>query len=95
MAAAIRQNQPKLFWISCSFLKDEDEFVRNYNELYEEFGRDVAFVVGGRSLVPRIRSRMKFAAFCDNMRHLEGFAQSMLDQEKRHDKEARIQRSSD
>lgn len=87
LSAAIRQNRPKLFWLSCSYLKNEESFIRGYNDLYDEFGRDVAFVVGGRSLSPRLRHRMKFAAYCDNMRHLEGFAQSMLDQEARNQNE--------
>ena len=37
---------------------------------------DVAFVVGGRALTESIRQQMKFAAYCDNMQHLESFAQS-------------------
>lgn len=77
LAAAIREQQPKLFWLSCSHLEDEQEFLQGYGELYREFGDSVAFVVGGRSLTEGIRRRMKYAAFCDNLQHLRSFACSL------------------
>ena len=42
------------------------------------FGLDVAFVVGGRALTEPIRQQMKYAAYCDNLQHLEAFAQTLL-----------------
>ena len=77
LAAAIRELRPKLFWLSCSHIVHESEFLRGYRELYEEFGMDVAFVVGGRMLTEEIRQQMKYAAFCDNLQHLEAFARSL------------------
>jgi methanogenic corrinoid protein MtbC1 len=77
MAAAIREHRPTLFWISCSYIANEIEFLTGYNQLYDEYGMDVAFVVGGYALSEEIRQQMKFAAYCDNMQHLEGFAQSL------------------
>jgi excisionase family DNA binding protein len=77
LAEAVQDHHPRLFWISCSHLRDEAEFVRGYNELYDQFGRDVAFVVGGRSLGDAIRQQMRYAAYCDNMQHLEAFAQTL------------------
>lgn len=78
LAAAIRHQRPRLFWLSVSYLKDEAEFIRGYSELYDEFGLDVAFVVGGRALSEEIRHQIKYAAFCDNIQHLEGFGQTLL-----------------
>lgn len=78
LAAAIKENRPKLFWLSVSYVPDETEFIRAYSELYDEFGLDVAFVVGGRALHESIRQEIQYAAFCDNIRHLEGFAQTLL-----------------
>ncbi|QDV49996.1 MerR family transcriptional regulator [Gimesia fumaroli] len=78
LAAAIKQHRPKLFWLSVSYVPDETEFIRAYSELYDEFGLDVAFVVGGRALHESIRQEIQYAAFCDNIRHLEAFAQTLL-----------------
>ena len=77
LAEAIKNHKPRLFWISCSHIANEDEFIRSYSALYEQFGLDVAFVVGGRSLVESLRQQMKYAAFCDNMQHLDSFAQTL------------------
>lgn len=77
LAEAIKSHRPRLFWLSCSHLDDELRFLTGYSALYEEFGLDVAFVVGGRALTEPLRRQMKYAAFCDNMRHLEAFAQSL------------------
>jgi methanogenic corrinoid protein MtbC1 len=79
LAAAIRENRPKLFWLSCSHIADEAEFLRGYQELYDEFSMDVAFVVGGYALTEEVRQQMKFSAYCDTMQHLEGFAQTLCD----------------
>jgi methanogenic corrinoid protein MtbC1 len=79
LSAAIRENRPKLFWLSCSHIVDEAEFLRGYQELYDEFSMDVAFVVGGYALTEEVRQQMKFSAYCDTMQHLEGFAQTLCD----------------
>jgi methanogenic corrinoid protein MtbC1 len=77
ISAAIRDHRPKMFWLSCSYIADVSEFLTGYGELYEEFGLEVAFVVGGFALSEEIRQKMKFSAYCDNMQHLEGFAQTL------------------
>jgi methanogenic corrinoid protein MtbC1 len=77
ISVAIREYRPKLFWLSCSHITDESEFLAGYHEIYDEFGLEVAFVVGGYALTEEIRQQMKFSAYCDNMQHLEGFAQTL------------------
>lgn len=77
LAAAIEQQRPQLFWLSCSHIADTAEFLADYRQLHERFGADVAFVVGGFALSESIRHEMKFAAYCDNLQHLEGFAQTL------------------
>jgi excisionase family DNA binding protein len=77
LAVAIRTQRPRLFWMSCSHISDESSFFEGYQRLHEEFGCDVAFAVGGYALTEPIRRKMKFSAFCDNMRHFEGFAQTL------------------
>lgn len=78
LAAAIKQYRPTMFWLSVSHLVDETRFIQGYSDLYDEFGSDVAFVVGGRALTENLRHQMKYAAYCDNVQHLEGFAQTLL-----------------
>ena len=78
VAKAIVQHRPRMVWISCSHIERLSEFLAEYRKLHEEFSLDVAFVVGGRALTPPIRKQMKYAAHCESMRDLEGFAQSLL-----------------
>ena len=77
LGAAIEQHRPRLFWISASHIADEEQFLAEYQELYDSFGLDVAFVVGGRALAEPIRQQMQYAAYCDNLQHLEAFAQTL------------------
>lgn len=79
LGAAIEKHRPRLFWMSASHISDEKKFLSQYNELYESFGRDVGFVVGGQALNEPIRQQMQYAAYCDNMQHLEAFAQTFHD----------------
>ncbi len=78
LEAAITDNRPKLFWLSCSHIVDEQEFLTGYSALYEKFKAEVAFVVGGSALSDELRQKMNYSAFCDNMQHLEGFARTLL-----------------
>jgi excisionase family DNA binding protein len=77
LVAALEQYRPRLFWLSCSHVEDEELFIRGYGQLYDACVGDVALVVGGRALTERLRQRMKYAAHCDSMRHLESFVQSL------------------
>jgi methanogenic corrinoid protein MtbC1 len=77
LRTAIRSCRPRLFWLSCSFIENASEFLREYSELYDEFGLEVAFVVGGQALTQDLRQQMRFAAYCDTMQHLDSFAQSL------------------
>ena len=77
-AAAIQENRPRLFWLSVSHILDVEHFLAGYLQLYECFGLNVAFVVGGRALTESLRQEMKYAAYCDNLQHLEGFCQTLL-----------------
>ena len=78
ISAAIRDQQPAMFWLSCSYIADEPSFLNGYAKLQDEFGIDVAFVVGGFALSDEIRQQMKYSAYCDNMQHLDVFAQTLL-----------------
>ncbi|MCA9131982.1 MAG: helix-turn-helix domain-containing protein [Planctomycetales bacterium] len=77
LAAALRAHRPKLFWLSCSHITDPAAFLSGYGALYDKFGSEIAFVVGGYALNEDIRRQMKYSAFGDNMQHLAGFAHTL------------------
>ena len=77
LRAAIRDHRPRLFWLSASHLPEPNKFLSEYEALFAEFEASVAIVVGGRALVPEIRQKMRYSAFCDNMNHLEAFARTL------------------
>lgn len=77
LSAAIRDQRPRLFWLSCSHIEDETRFVNQFNALFDEHAPSTAIVVGGRALTESMRTRLRYAAFCDNMQHLESFVQSL------------------
>ena len=77
LAAAINQHQPRLFWLSVSHIDNTEKFLDGYQTFYDTFSADVAFVVGGRALVAEMRQKMRYAAYCDNLQHLEAFARTL------------------
>jgi methanogenic corrinoid protein MtbC1 len=78
LVAAIQQMQPRLLWLSVSHLDDEARFLREYADFYEQVRTQVIVVVGGRALHEQLRRQMQFAAYCDNLQHLAGFASAAL-----------------
>ena len=78
--AAIKQERPKLFWLSVSSIPDEDRFVAGYNRLFDDFSAQVAFVIGGPAITRSLRQRIRYASFCDTMQHLEQFATMLMSQ---------------
>jgi MerR family transcriptional regulator, light-induced transcriptional regulator len=77
LQAAIQHHRPRLFWMSVSHIDRETDFVRDYETLYVGTPPETAFVVGGKALHERIRRRIHYASFCDNLQHLETFARSL------------------
>jgi methanogenic corrinoid protein MtbC1 len=76
MLAAVRDVRPQLFWLSVSHLEHQQQFVEEYRSFYEQVHADVAVVVGGRALVEPLRRQMEYAAYCDDLHHLEAFAKT-------------------
>lgn len=78
LATAIRENHPRLFWVSVSYLADPILFLREFpalNAAAEEVG--AAIVVGGFAMRGEIRQQIRYSAFCDTMQHLEQFARTL------------------
>ncbi len=78
MIKAIQQLKPEMFWLSVSFVPDGSAFIAGFNRLFEAASKiNTAVVVGGRALTTEIRTRLRYSAFCDTMRHLEEFAKTL------------------
>lgn len=81
LATAIEKTRPKLFWLSVSFIRNEERFLeesRNLNEI--AVANRAALAVGGNALTPQLRKQMKYSTYCDTMGHLEAFADTLLRQ---------------
>ncbi|MDC0273172.1 B12-binding domain-containing protein [Planctomycetaceae bacterium] len=77
LSAAVRDQHPHLFWLSVSFIEDEEEFITGFNEFVDAVKPiGTAVLVGGKALTDQIRKHMNFTSFCDRMRNLEEFAQT-------------------
>jgi excisionase family DNA binding protein len=74
LTAAMRDHRPQLLWLSVSYIADPVAFLSGYRTLYEETLRTgTALVVGGRALCLDCRQQMQYAAFGDNLQHLDAF----------------------
>lgn len=74
----LRDLRPRLFWLAVGQVSDPKSFINQYDTLAataEETG--VALVVAGHELTREIRQQMRYAAFCDTLGHLVGFARTL------------------
>jgi len=78
LVSAVHDLKPRLFWLSVSHIDDEPRFVREYATFYAAVREKCPVAVGGRALTEPLRRQMQYAAFCDNLQHLEAFARSVL-----------------
>lgn len=78
---AVEQTRPGLFWLSVSYIRDEERFVEECDQLFEVITAcNSVLTVGGQALDNRMRRRIRFHSFSDTMQHLEAFAKSRLSQ---------------
>jgi len=78
LATAVRELRPRMVWLSATYLRDDDEFLGRYADLYrtaEEHGAVVA--VGGRALRAPVRTAMRYTTHGDGLGHLAAFARSL------------------
>ena len=76
---AVQETQPKLFWLSVSYIREGLDFIGEFAALSQACtAAGTALVVGGRALTEELRQRMTYSAFCDTMQHLENFAKTLL-----------------
>jgi methanogenic corrinoid protein MtbC1 len=74
LCAAIRDTQPKLFWLSVSHIPSVPQFLEQYATIFDTARQhNIPVAVGGRALDQSIRREMHYSAFCDTLRHLITF----------------------
>jgi methanogenic corrinoid protein MtbC1 len=74
LLAAVKDHDPKLFWISISHLEPRDDFVEQFNDFSAKLPRSTALAIGGNAITPELRKVLKFTVCCDNMRQFENYA---------------------
>ncbi len=76
LGLAIREQRPRLLWVSVSTIRSPAEFLAEYARLYDTASNvGTAVVVGGRALDDEaLRREMTYSAYCDTLRHLVSFA---------------------
>ena len=78
LAQAAENHRPRLIFISASYLRDEDQFVREYRSFHAKAAAvGAAVIVGGPALGPSVRSRLIYASHGDRMAHLAEFARRL------------------
>lgn len=78
LCAAVREVQPRLFWLSVSSIASLADFLAGYAELHHVAATaGVPVVVGGRALTAEVRRQMRYAAYCDHLGHLAAFAATL------------------
>lgn len=77
LAAAIERHQPRLVWVSCSYLQNADHFVHAFNNLYEAYRSRAKFAIGGQALTPEIKAQLKSDLIGESMQQIFEFAQGL------------------
>lgn len=78
LAYATVEYRPRLIFVSASYIRDEDQFVKEFWSFHESAAAvGAAVIVGGQALGPGLRSRLLFASHGDRMAHLAEFARRL------------------
>lgn len=79
LRAAVCDTCPRLFWLSVSSIRNQPEFVAEFEQLSAiAHEHEIAVVVGGKGLTQEVRQQIDYCAYCDNFRHLASFARQMM-----------------
>lgn len=70
LLAAVRNENPKLVWLSISHIENDVTFIDKLNEFTSQIPPGTTMVVGGCAATPSIRPRIKNAICCDNLSQL-------------------------
>jgi MerR family transcriptional regulator, light-induced transcriptional regulator len=75
---SMRQLQPKLIWVSVSYLADGQRFIDEYRRFAAAAQRSgIPIAVGGQALGEEIRSQIPYTTYGDGLSHLANFARAL------------------
>ncbi len=79
LCRALHERQPRMLWLSVSFIHDLAAFVADAETIYTT-AREVnaVFIVGGRALDAETRKQIQFTAHCDDLAQMQSFAASIV-----------------
>ena len=77
LAAAVKDHNPRLFWVSFSHIENESQLVDEFNAFAAGLPKTTALAIGGQAITPELRKQLNFSVCCDNMRQFEMFAENM------------------
>jgi methanogenic corrinoid protein MtbC1 len=77
LLSAARKHMPKIFWLSVSYVPDEERFVADCTHFAQSLPKGVIFVVGGGGIHEGLRRRIPYSSYCDNMAQLASLARSI------------------
>ncbi len=77
MLSAIERYRPRVYWLSVSYIADEENFLKQFQDFATAIPSGTMLVVGGRCLTESLRRRMQFSAYCDSLRQLSMLARSL------------------
>lgn len=78
LSRAIVEFQPRLVWISVSYLNDACAFSLAYREFFQVAKeRGIAVALGGRALPDEVRAHAPYTFYGDGLRHLVEFARTL------------------
>lgn len=78
LGAAIGNLHPRLIWLSCSYIGDEEAFVREYEQVHHAALRDGAALAFGGRAADALRHQVRYDAFCGTMQELADFGSGLL-----------------
>ncbi len=77
LLAAAKKHMPKVFWLSVSYIEDENTFLERFQSFARELPEGIMLVVGGRAMNEALRRRMQYSAHCDSMHQLSTLARNL------------------
>jgi methanogenic corrinoid protein MtbC1 len=78
LAAAVREQRLRLFWLSLSWVGDRAGVAAAVETLHEAASEaGTALVLGGRALTASLRKRLRASAFCDDLGQLQDLAAAL------------------
>ncbi|MGI9518369.1 MAG: B12-binding domain-containing protein [Pirellulaceae bacterium] len=77
LAQAARDQQPRLFWLSVSYVEDLQTFLPRFAEFRNALNGATLLSLGGRALTEDVRRQMQFTSYSDNLQQFQSLASSM------------------